>query len=48
MRVGDLAEVLHGVRDLIGGDQKTLIDGEDQDVQVDYEQFAKMLIGAAL
>lgn len=48
VRAGDLDEVLHGLRDLVGYDRKSLIDVEDQDVQVDYEQFAKMLLGAAL
>jgi len=32
----------------ISDDRKSLIDVEDQDMQVDYEQFAKMLLGAAL
>lgn len=48
VRIGDLDEALHGVRDLISNDQKSIIDIEDQDVQVDYEQFAKMLLGASL
>jgi calmodulin len=48
VRAGDLDEVLHGVRDLISDDRKSIIDVEDQDVQVDYEQFAKMLLGASL
>ena len=49
VRAGDLDEVLHGVRDLISDtNRKSIIDVEDQDVQVDYEQFAKMLLGASL
>jgi calmodulin len=48
VRAGDLDEVLHGVRFLITEDRKSIIDVEDQDVQVDYEQFARMLLGAAL
>lgn len=48
VRAGDLDEVLHGVRYLITEDRKSIIDVEDQDVQVDYEQFAKMLLGASL
>jgi len=32
----------------ISDDRKSIIDVEDQDIQVDYEQFAKMLLGAAL
>jgi calmodulin len=48
VRAGDLDEVLEGVRYLITEDRKSIIDVEDQDVQVDYEQFARMLLGAAL
>ena len=48
VRAGDLDEVLHGVRDLVSDDRKSIIDVDDQDVQVDYEQFAKMLLGASL
>ena len=32
----------------INGDPKSIIDVEDQEIQVDYEQFARMLLGAAL
>jgi calmodulin len=48
VRAGDLDEVLDGVRFLITDDRKSIIDVEDQDIQVDYEQFAKMLLGASL
>jgi calmodulin len=48
VRAGDLDEVLGGVRDLISDDQGIIIDVEDKDILVDYEQFVKMLIGAAL
>lgn len=48
VRAGDLDEVLGGVRDLISDDRKSIIDVEDKDFQVDYEQFARMLLGAAL
>lgn len=48
VRAGDLDEVLHGVRDLISDDRKSIIDVEDKDVQIDYEQFSKMLLGAGL
>jgi Ca2+-binding EF-hand superfamily protein len=48
VRAGDLDEVLDGVRDLISDDHKSIIDVEDKDIQVDYEQFSKMLLGAAL
>jgi calmodulin len=48
VRAGDLDEVLGGVRDLISNDRKSIIDVEDKDMQVDYEQFSKMLLGAAI
>jgi calmodulin len=48
VRAGDLDEVLDGVRFLVTDDRKSIIDVEDQDIQVDYEQFAKMLLGASL
>ena len=48
VRAGDLDKVLRGVRGLINDDHRSIIDVVDQDVQVDYEQFAKMLLGAAL
>jgi Ca2+-binding EF-hand superfamily protein len=48
VRAGDLDEVLGGVRDLISNDRISLIDVEDKDMLVDYEQFSKMLLGAAL
>jgi len=48
VRAGDLDQALNGIRDLISDDHRSIIDVEDQDVQVDYEQFAKMLLGAAL
>ena len=48
VRAGDLDQVLGGVRDLISDDRKSLIDVEDLDMQIDYLQFTKMLIGAAL
>ena len=41
-------EVLGGVRDLISNEQTNIIDVEDKDMKVDYEQFSKMLLGAAL
>ena len=48
VRAGDLDEVLGGVRDLISNERTNLIDGDDKDMLVDYEQFSKMLLGAAL
>lgn len=50
VRAGDLDEVLGGVRDLLAEDTSNspFIDVEDKDILVDYEQFSKMLLGAAL
>lgn len=48
VRAGDLDDVLGGVRDLISNDRTGIIDVEDKDMLVDYEQFSKMLLGAAL
>ena len=48
VRAGDLDQILGGVRDLIGDRKQSIIDVEDQDIHIDYEQFAKMLLGAAL
>lgn len=48
VRAGDLDEILGTVRDLISHDRTSIIDVEDKDLLVDYEQFSKMLLGAAL
>eukprot|EP00980_Cylindrotheca_fusiformis_P004571 scaffold977_cov128-Cylindrotheca_fusiformis.AAC.7 len=48
LRAGDLNTVLCGVRDLITDDHKSIIDVEDDDMSIDYEQFSKMLLGTAL
>lgn len=52
VRAGDLAAVLGGVQDLLGvggAQSKTnIIDVDDSDMLVDYEQFSKMLLGASL
>jgi Ca2+-binding EF-hand superfamily protein len=48
VRAGDLSEVLGGVQDLIGEGQKiSLIDVDDQDMLIDYEQWIRMLLGEA-
>ena len=48
VRAGDLAEVLGDVEELLSEERKiNLIDGEDVDMLIDYEQFSKMLLGAA-
>ena len=48
VRAGDLDEILGGVRGLISDNPTNIIDVEDKDMLVDYEQFSKMLLGAAL
>lgn len=48
LRASDLNRVLCGVRDLITDDHKSIIDVEDDDMSIDYEQFSKMLLGTAL
>jgi calmodulin/calcium-binding protein CML len=48
VRAGDLDEVLGGVRGLVSDNPTNLIDSEDKDMLVDYEQFSKMLLGAAI
>jgi len=48
LRARDLNRVLCGVRDLITDDRKSIIDVEDDDMSIDYEQFSKMLLGMAL
>jgi calmodulin len=48
VRAGDLDEVLGGVRGLISDNPTNIVDVEDKDMLVDYEQFSKMLLGAAL
>jgi calmodulin len=48
VRAGELSEVLGGVQDLIPDEKKiNLIDVEDSDMLIDYEQFSRMLLGAA-
>jgi calmodulin len=42
----ELDRVLCGVRDLISDDRKSVIDVDDQDMSIDYEQYARMLLGA--
>lgn len=51
VRAGDLQDVLGSVRDLVDGDfsSKNLnVQEQDSDVLVDYQQFSRMLLGAAL
>jgi calmodulin len=44
----DLEKVLCGVRDLISDDRNSVIDVEDKDMLIDYEQFTRMLLGTTL
>jgi len=48
VRAKDLDRILCGVRDLISDDRKSIIDVEDRDMMVDYEQFSRMLLGSSL
>lgn len=45
VRAGDLDRILDGLRDLISNDRKSLIDTEDKDILINYEQFSRMLLG---
>ena len=48
VKASDLDRVLCGMRDLISDDRKSIIDVEDKDMMIDYEQFSKMLLGSSL
>jgi Ca2+-binding EF-hand superfamily protein len=48
VKASDLDRVLCGMRDLISDDRKSIIDVEDKDMMIDYEQFSKMLLGTSL
>jgi calmodulin/calcium-binding protein CML len=48
IKASDVDRVLCGMRDLICDDHKSIIDMDDMDMQIDYEQFSKMLLGMAL
>jgi calmodulin len=48
VKAADLDRVLSGVRDLISDDRHSIIDIEDTEMMIDYEQFTKMLIGLSL
>lgn len=45
VKAGDIDLLLGGMRDLISDDRKSLIDVEDKDMLVDYEEFSRMLLG---
>jgi Ca2+-binding EF-hand superfamily protein len=48
VKARELDRVLSGVRDLISDDRKSVIDVEDKDMLIDYEQFSRMLLGTSL
>ena len=48
VKAADLDRVLCGVRDLISDDRHSIIDVEDKDMSIDYEQFTRMLLGLSL
>ena len=48
VRAKDLDRVLCGVRDLISDDRYSIIDVEDDEMLIDYEQFSRMLLGSSL
>ncbi|CAB9524837.1 protein kinase type I-beta regulatory subunit [Seminavis robusta] len=48
VKAKDLDRVLCGVRDLISDDRHSIIDMEDKEMMIDYEQFTKSLIGLSL
>jgi len=43
-----LDRILCGMRDLISDDRKSIIDIDDKDMMIDYEQFSRMLLGTSL
>ena len=48
VKAADLDRVLSGVRDLISDDRHSIIDVEDKEMNIDYEQFTRMLLGLSL
>ena len=48
VKASELDRVLCGVRDLISDDRKSIIDVEDKEMLIDYEQFIRMMLGSAL
>eukprot|EP00548_Thalassiothrix_antarctica_P007149 CAMPEP_0194130402 /NCGR_PEP_ID=MMETSP0152-20130528/1447_1 /TAXON_ID=1049557 /ORGANISM="Thalassiothrix antarctica, Strain L6-D1" /LENGTH=639 /DNA_ID=CAMNT_0038824903 /DNA_START=35 /DNA_END=1954 /DNA_ORIENTATION=+ len=44
----ELDRILCGMRDLISDDRKSIIDIDDKEMMIDYEQFSRMLIGGSL
>jgi calmodulin len=48
VKAQDLDRILCGMRDLISDDRKSIIDVEDKEMMIDYEQFSRMLLGGSL
>jgi len=48
VRARDLDVALCGMRDLISDDRMSIIDIDDKDMLIDYEQFSRMLLGTNL
>lgn len=48
VKVMELDRVLCGMRDLISDDRNMIIDVEDKEMMIDYEQFSRMLLGGEL
>ena len=46
LKAGELDRALCGMRDLVSNDQKSIIDVDDKDMLINYDSFAKMLLGA--
>jgi Ca2+-binding EF-hand superfamily protein/thiol-disulfide isomerase/thioredoxin len=47
VQAGKIDQILCGLRDLISDDRSSLIDIDDKDILIDYETFARMMIGTA-
>ena len=46
VRLQDLNTVLSGMTDLVSDEKLNVVDFEDKEMLVDYEQFSRMLLGA--
>lgn len=46
VRIGDLNQILCGMMDLVCDTKTNIIDMNDEDMLIDYEQYSKMLLGA--
>ena len=48
IKANDLNNILSGVQGLISDDRKNLINLDDEELEIDYDQFSKMLLGSYL